>query len=108
MARDAREELKQLEDQRAPLAANSAIKKQEVILRHYEQQDVDWQPNIGTNFSSSETIPNPQVTYAYKLSSTQQRFWKRIWCADVGVAMLWHVRNVIDIRATLDTNEEFY
>jgi hypothetical protein len=38
----------------------------------------------------------------------RQRFWEKMWSDDIGTALLWTVRNAIDIPATLKEGNDYY
>jgi hypothetical protein len=95
-------------DRRKPASARE-LKAAKAALAHAKDDNEDCEPEIrDDNFAKGVGIPGRHTLYAEKDFLVRQRLWERVWNLDIGAAMLWEVRDPIDIPATLANNEEYY
>jgi hypothetical protein len=86
----------------------SKIKTARLVLEHAKAQNKAWEPSIDVSFTSREQLPKPRDRYCEMEPDITQAFWEEQYDNDIGAAMLWQVKDVINIPATLAANEEFY
>jgi hypothetical protein len=74
------------------------------LLDHHKAHNAPWSPTLATHTAAS--CPRPY----YRDLSTRavQHFWESLWSLDVGTTILWEVKDVIDIPATLQHAEHIY
>jgi hypothetical protein len=107
---DTQRELDDLQDpEREKPAAKNDIKTAQAALRHYQHEAKrEWAPAILETYTSKEAVPCELPTYDSMKVNAQQAFWESEWSSDIGTAMLWEVKRIINIPATLQNNMEFY
>jgi hypothetical protein len=103
----AKADLDLLQDRTKP-ARPRELKAARAALAHTEDEDGNWKPALEEKYSSREEIPSRQTLYEYTNTAGRQKFWEQEWTLDIGAAVLWEARQVLDIPATLENNEEFY
>jgi hypothetical protein len=105
----AQQQLDELQTNRGRSASENAVKHAQAALRHYQQEESrEWTPDILETYPSKQDVPSERRTYAHMDDTTKQTFWESKWSLEIGTAMLWEVRHVVNISATLRNNEEFY
>jgi hypothetical protein len=89
---------------------SSRIREARNILEFREQEERKWKNKLADLKSNDRLTAHGPVekTYAYLTNDCQQRFWEKIWCKDVAVALLSGLKNVIDIPATLEHSDALY
>jgi hypothetical protein len=63
---------------------------------------------IEHGYTSSEYLPPALLSYGQQSLIVRQKFWEKKWSKDMGAALLWPVRNDIDIPATLKQGNDYY
>jgi hypothetical protein len=77
-------------------AQKKLIDEAQRLVKHNKSHNATWPDapiHVGT--------PYPPDYYRDFSTRAMQLFWQSKWSADVGTTMLWELRNVIDIPATL-------
>jgi hypothetical protein len=74
------------------------------LVNHHKAHNSPWSPTLATHTAASRPRP-----YYRDLSTREvHRFWESLWSLDVGTTILWEVKDVIDIPATLQHAEYIY